>query len=141
MTIYQLRSKIRNLKEQIADCEGEAVSCRNKIELHEIVLSRVQNSRNQFEELLYVRRNKIRSMQDKYPHMSFVKGYQEDWSSFLEGSEYQRTMQGYDQTEWNLKSNREALACRESDLRYEIRAKEEELERLQRKLRQMEQEE
>ena len=63
------------------------------------------------------------------------------WSSFLEGSEYQRTMQGYDQTEWNLKSNREALACRESDLRYEIRAKEEELERLQRKLRQMEQEE
>lgn len=141
MTVYQLRNKIRNLKEQIADCEDEIISCRYKIELHESVLSRVHGERYQFEEFLYIRRNRIRSMQEKFPHISCAVGYQEELSSFMEGTEYQQTLQGYEHIEWNIKNCRDALTCREADLKYEIRTKEEEVERLQRKLRQMEQEE
>lgn len=141
MTVYQLRNKIRNLKEQIADCEEEVLSCRYKMELHESVLARVQRDRYQLEEFLYIRRNRIRSMQEKFPHIFCAAGYQEELGSFLEGTEYQQTLQGYEQTEWSIKNHRDALTCREADLRYEIRTKEEEIERLQRKLRQMEQEE
>lgn len=141
MTTYQLRNKIRNLKEQIAECEDEIAGCRCKMELSEHVLFRVQNERNEFEGFWDERRSKIRRISECFPNMSFLTGFQEELAGFMEGAEYQRAVEGYAQTEWNLRNKRDTLACHESDLRYEISRKETELESLQRKLRYMEQEE
>lgn len=140
-TTYQLRNKIRNLKEQITECEDEIAGCRHKMELSENALFQVQNKRNEFEGFFGERRNKIRRISESFPNMSFLTGFQEELAGFMEGAEYQRAVDGYAQAEWSLRNKRDMLACHESDLRYEISRKEAELESLQRKLRYMEQEE
>lgn len=138
MTICQLQNKIKSLKRKIAEYESEMKSCRHRIELHECVLGRVQNARNQFEEVLCIRKNKVKGMQDKFSHMSFVAGYQQDLAGFMEGTEYQQAMEGYCQAEWSIRNSLNHLICHENDLKYEIHIKEEEVEQLERKVRQME---
>ena len=138
MTICRLQNKIKSLKRKITEHESEMASCRYQIELHECVLERVQNTRNQFEEILCTRKNKVKGMQDKFSHMSFVAGYQQDLVGFMEGTEYQQAVEGYCQAEWSIRNNLNRLICHENDLKYEIHIKEEEVEQLERKVRQME---
>ncbi len=138
MTICQLQNKIKSLKRKIAEYESEMKSCRHRIELHECVLGRVQNARNQFEEVLCTRKNKVKSMEDRFSHMSFVSGYQQDLAGFMEGMEYQQAVEGYCQAEWRIRNNLNTLTSHENDLKYEIHIKEEEIEQLERKVRQME---
>lgn len=140
MTVYQLRNKIKKLKEQIVDCEEEIINCRRKRELREEVLFRVQSKRDTFEGFFCEQKSRIQKAGESIPNMSFIARFKEEFVGILEGKEYQKAIDGYGQAEWSLRTAMESLRCRENDLRYEIHIKEAELESLQRELRYMEQE-
>ena len=138
MTVYQLRNKIRNLKEQIEDYEDEIRSCKRKIERKEETLFLVQKKRNMFEEFFYRWKSRIQKTGEEFQNMFFISKFQEDFTEFLEGMEYQRAVEGYGQAVLSLKTEMESLWCHESDLRHAILEKETELESLQKRLRNME---
>lgn len=138
MTVYQLRNKIRNLKEQIEDYEDEIRSCKRKIERKEETLFLVQKKRNMFEEFFYRWKSRIQNTGEEFQNMFFISKFQEDFTEFLEGMEYQRAVEGYGQAVLSLKTEMESLWCHESDLRHAILEKETELESLQKRLRNME---
>lgn len=46
MTVYQLRNKINNLKQQITDCENGIRKCQSDREYRENILVVVQNKRD-----------------------------------------------------------------------------------------------
>lgn len=140
MTVYQLRNRIRSLKEQIADCEGERIACRRKIERWEEVIFRVRNNRDSFEQFCCGRKSRVRSINQTLLGMAFIPSYQEDLVGIMEGKEYQQAIEGFEDAERNCRRKKDGLEYREGELEREIGRKEEELEELQKRLRYIEEE-
>lgn len=141
MTAQQLRSKIRNLTAEIEEYQSQIINCGHEIEKREEVLFRVRNKRNTFENFFGERKERIRKTSENLPNMFFVSGFQEDLAGFMEGKEFRKAMDSYEQAEQNLRKAMESLFCKEEELRQKSRMREVQLEELQRRLRNLEWEE
>lgn len=136
-----LYARINSCKLEIELNQTAILKLERKIELYEYIQGKVERGADNLRDFCNYQNEKIHITQSSYPKVKFVDGYAEDMTGYLQGQEFNQTMNEFLSASNKLSNKREMAIEQVNSLRRAISRLEEEIVLLDAQIREMERQE
>lgn len=136
-----LYARINSCKLEIELNQTAILKLERKIELYEYIQGKVERGADNLRDFCNYQNEKIHITKSSYPKVKFVDGYAEDMTGYLQGQEFNQTMNEFLSASNKLSNKREMAIEQVNSLRRAISRLEEEIGLLDAQIREMERQE
>lgn len=136
-----LYARINSCKLEIELNQTAILKLERKIELYEYIQGKVERGADNLRDFCNYQNEKIHITKSSYPKVKFVDGYAEDMTGYLQGQEFNQTMNEFLSASNKLSNKREMAIEQVNSLRRAISRLEEEIVLLDAQIREMERQE
>ena len=136
-----LYARINSCKLEIELNQTAILKLERKIELYEYIQGQVERGADNLRDFCNYQNEKIHITKSSYPKVKFVDGYAEDMTGYLQGQEFNQTMNEFLSASNKLSNKREMAIEQVNSLRRAISRLEEEIVLLDAQIREMERQE